>query len=122
MCPVQVAKAIEDWIEEQVMQLDDNKCALLGHTIRSRLLFGRSEGARCKSSKCSGLGDNKCAVPGNANMDGPYVQTLPSLIRIMGISGKRLQGAKLWYQHVGLPSCHFNTEHYQPWAVVGLYV
>jgi len=23
---VQVAKAIDDWIEEQVMQLDDNKC------------------------------------------------------------------------------------------------
>jgi len=24
-----VAKAIDDWIEEQVMQLDDNKCAVL---------------------------------------------------------------------------------------------
>ena len=39
MCPVQVAKAIEDWIEEQVMQLDDNKCALLGSIMRSQLLF-----------------------------------------------------------------------------------
>lgn len=39
VCPVQVAKAIEDWIEEQVMQLDDNKCALLGSRMRSQLLF-----------------------------------------------------------------------------------